>query len=222
MACISIAETLVLEAARMVQAMGYHRAMMRSDPVVLRGFENECYSAFWVVYMIERQICFINGRSPSLADYDIGCPVPPTPESHIEGFDWFVTMLRLGRLCSKAYEMLFSTSSTMNSPQQYMAALTRIRSDVRKWEDQIPTVYRPGRKSCYPMPSPAATHMLLKLDYMYYVLTMALCRLELHVGLPAGVGEASLDGSTRELMAAARNVIQLSKDIDMRPFYAMW
>jgi hypothetical protein len=158
----------------------------------------------------------------SLADYDIGCPIPPTPESHIEGMDWFVTMLRLSRLCSKAYEMLFSTSSTMNTPQQYMAAIARIRADLRKWEGQIPAKYRPGRKSCYPMPALAAVHMLLKLDYMYYWLAMALCRLELHAGPTAGTDEASLRKSTKELMAAARNAIQLTKDIDMRPYIAMW
>lgn len=94
-ACLNIAETLVLEAARMVQALGYHRVMTKSDPVVLRGLEDECYRTFWVVYMIERQTCFLNGRSPvrlpalcphpmcrqltsmqSIADYDIGCPDP--------------------------------------------------------------------------------------------------------------------------------------------------
>ncbi|OIW26279.1 hypothetical protein CONLIGDRAFT_468147 [Coniochaeta ligniaria NRRL 30616] len=193
------------------------------DPVTVDSWRfASCYRTFWVVYMIERQTCFLNGRSPSLADYDIGCPIPPTPESHIEGMDWFVTMLRLSRLCSKAYEMLFSTSSTMNSPQQYMTAIARIRADVRKWEALMPAQYRPGRKSCYPMPASAAVHMLLKLDYMYYWLAMALCRLELHVGPTAGAGEANLGESTKELMAAARNAIQLTKDIDMRPYIATW
>lgn len=63
-ACLNISETLVLEAARMAQAMGFHRVLSRSDPVVLHGLENECYRTFWVVYMIERQTCFLNGRSP--------------------------------------------------------------------------------------------------------------------------------------------------------------
>ncbi|KAB5533473.1 fungal-specific transcription factor domain-containing protein [Coniochaeta sp. 2T2.1] len=221
-ACLNIAETLVLEAARMVQAMGYHRVMSRSDPVVLCGLEDECDRTFWVVYMIERTTCFLNGRSPSLADYDIACPIPPAPESLIEGMDWFVTMLRLCRLCSKAYELLFSTSSTMKCPRQYMTAIARIRADIRRWESLIPAPYRPGRKSCYPMPSSAWVHMLLKLDYLYYWLAMALCRLELHVGPAAGTDEASLAESTKELMAAGRNVIQLTKDIDMRPYIGMW
>jgi hypothetical protein len=159
----------------------------------------------------------------SLADYDIACPIPPTPESTIENMDWFVTMLRLSRLCSKAYETLFSTSSTMSSPQQYMVSLNRIRADIRRWESSIPAHFRPGKRtSCYPMPGTTHVHMLLKLDYLYYWLAMALCRLELHVGPAAGVNEAALEQSTRELMAAARNAIQLSKDIDMRPYIAMW
>jgi hypothetical protein len=48
----------------MVQALGYHRVMERRDPAVLKGSEQECYRMFWVVYMIERQVCFLNGRSP--------------------------------------------------------------------------------------------------------------------------------------------------------------
>lgn len=72
------------------------------------------------------------------------------------------------------------------------------------------------------MPASTAVHMLLRLDYMYYWLAMALCRLELHVGPAAGASETDLGESTTELMGAARNAIQLTKDIDMRPHIAMW
>jgi hypothetical protein len=57
---------------------------------------------------------------------------------------------------------------------------------------------------------------------MYYWLVMALCRLELYVGPAAGMSEVTLGETTRELMAAARNAIQLTKDIDIRPYIAMW
>jgi hypothetical protein len=56
---------------------------------------------------------------------------------------------------------------------------------------------------------------------MYYVLDMALCRLELHVSSITGSEEGSAE-STKELMGAARTVIQLTKDIDMRPYTSMW
>lgn len=62
--CISVSETLCLEAARMAQSLGIHRVVTAANPNVLHGTQQVCYRTFWVVYLLERQVCFLTSRSP--------------------------------------------------------------------------------------------------------------------------------------------------------------
>lgn len=55
---MSISEFLTMEAARMAQALGYHRPVMNS-----KEDETTCYRVFWVVYILEKCATFMTGKS---------------------------------------------------------------------------------------------------------------------------------------------------------------
>lgn len=52
-------DELFIEAVRKAARIGCHRVIKRRglDPV-------SCYKAFWVIYVLERMLCFVYGMSP--------------------------------------------------------------------------------------------------------------------------------------------------------------
>ncbi|KAH8200581.1 hypothetical protein TruAng_005233 [Truncatella angustata] len=206
-------DELIIEAARISMRMGCHRVIKKrdTDPV-------SCYKTFWVIYALERMLCFFYGRSPIIPDYDIGCPIPETPESNVEGFNFFVTALRGSRILSKAYQMLFSVSATMKSTEQYYASIDEIKSDLNRWTGSIPPKFRPGM----PFHSGTSwmTFMSLRLHYMYHALVMSLCRLELHIGADADV--LRINDTRKLLMDTARTIINLTTFIELKPYTPLW
>lgn len=57
-ASLPIGNFLTMEAARMAQALGYHRPMMNS-----KDDETTCYRKFWVIYLLGKCATFMYGMS---------------------------------------------------------------------------------------------------------------------------------------------------------------
>ncbi|KAK3349154.1 fungal-specific transcription factor domain-containing protein [Lasiosphaeria hispida] len=220
-ACIQLGETLTLEAARMAKGLGYHRATAGSKPANAE-FDQTCYRTLWVIYLLERQVCFLIGRSPTLADYDIGCPIPATPEAHFDGFNFFLASLRLSRLCSKGFETIFSASARMKTAREYMAAIDVVQDGLDRWRESIPQRLRPYPGVAFPIGNSDATFLMLRLHYTYHALVLSLCRMDIHVGTGVAGAGARMDASKKRLMLEARAVIQLTTHIVIRPYTPMW
>jgi hypothetical protein len=62
---MGIGDFLIMEAARMALSLGYHRPMANS-----KEDEATCYRAFWVIYLLEKGISFMHGRS-SVSKYSL-------------------------------------------------------------------------------------------------------------------------------------------------------
>lgn len=155
-----------------------------------------------------------------MADWDIGCPIPPAPESTVDGFDFFTAMLRLSRLTSLTYQTLFATSATLNSPQQYTAAIDSMRESLDKWKLSIPVKFRPTMP--FQSPDTLTTFMLLRMHYMYHALIMAICRLEAHIGAGPENSKSRTEAAAKELVGTARTVLQLTTYIDVRSCLPSW
>ncbi|OQE00209.1 hypothetical protein PENVUL_c056G04293, partial [Penicillium vulpinum] len=150
----------------MAQCLGYHRTV-NAD-----GKEATCYRTFWVTYSLEKMV---------LADFDIGSPIPETPDAIFGELNFFLRFTQCSRLLSKAYQMLFSTSATMRSADKYNTAIGIIDHDLERWRLSIPAVFRPG-ESCKPtIHRPSISFMTLRLHYVYFTLCISICRLTLHV-----------------------------------------
>lgn len=150
----------------------------------------------------------------------MGCPIPSAPESVVEGFDFFIAMLRLSRLSSKAYQTLFSASATLDTPLQYMMAIDSMRDSLRHWSELIPEKFRPNMPFC--IADACTTFMLLRMHYMYYALIMAICRLELHLEATVTNSRERFEDAKKGLVGAARTVIQLTTYLDIRPYMPNW
>lgn len=57
--CLQIDEVLIMEAARMAQGLGYHRALATGD----QRHKNTCHRTFWVLYYMEKQMSFHGNKS---------------------------------------------------------------------------------------------------------------------------------------------------------------
>lgn len=153
-----------------------------------------------------------------LPDYDIGCPIPETPESVVEGVNFFVITLRGSRILSKAYQMLFSVSATTNTKEQYYAAIDFIKLDAERWKNSIPSKFRPGTQ--FQSTNSSSTFLILRVHYVYHILIISLCRLELHVG--GDENSQRLADTRKLLMNTARTIIQLFNLIDLKPYTPLW
>lgn len=140
------------------------------------------------------------------------------PEARVDGIDFFVIVLRGARILSKAYQMLFSVSATMNSTEQYFVAIECVKGDLDRWRDSVPVKYRPGMP--FVAGNTCTTFMFLRLHCVYHALVISLCRLELHIGRDRQSTRATK--TTKLLMDTARSIIQLTKYIDMKPYTPLW
>ncbi|KAL1982398.1 hypothetical protein VTN96DRAFT_1368 [Rasamsonia emersonii] len=199
----------------MAQSLGYSRAISMSENEVA------CHRTFWVIYTLEKTTCFFSGRTSGLMDSDVGCPIPEIPEAVFGGFDWFLSSARFSRLVSRAYDMLFSVSARMRSPDQYFAAIDRVDADLERWRNSIPEGFRPG-EPFRPQNCKTASSMLITLrsHFFYYGVVVALCRLTLHVG--AGSSSPRLEEAKKRLMHTARHVIENTRYIDAEPYTPIW
>ncbi|KAL2869162.1 transcription factor domain-containing protein [Aspergillus lucknowensis] len=214
--CLQIDEILVMEAARMAQGLGYHRATGDGD----QRYRNTCHRTFWVIYFIEKHMCFQSHKGSIIPDYDIGCPVPEVPESVFEGHNWFMSAIAFGRLLSNTYTTLFSVSAATQSTEAYHRAIEAIETQLERWRMAVPWQFRPvvlEREQSAPQPpdlhftEPAFKLAVLQTKFCYYGLIIALVRLKMYIGRedPA----PSQEKSKRLLMDTARAIVEGSRDI---------
>lgn len=199
----------------MAQLLGFNKATSQGDS------EASYYRTFWVIYILEKTVSFACGRASILADYDIGAPIPETPDAVFQGFDWFLTMARFSRLISKAYEVLFSISATLNSTELSHAAIDTVNDDLEYWRKSIPDGFRPG-DPFRPMHfgDHSSLSVALRVHYYYYSVVIALSRISLHVDTNSTSYRSTKSKET--LMNAARVIIELTTYIDTEAHAPIW
>lgn len=156
-----------------------------------------------------------------MVDYDIGSPVPETPDAIFGDFDWFFSMVRFSRLISKVHEALFSVSAILNGPELSYAAIDTANDDLECWRKSIPEGFRPGdpfRPASFWDRSSMA--VMLKTHYHYYSAIIALSRITLQVNTQKPSHRQS--ESKKALMDAARAVIELTRYIDTEAYTPIW
>nr|XP_001391078.2 hypothetical protein ANI_1_628054 [Aspergillus niger CBS 513.88] len=221
--CLQIDEVLLMEAARMAQGLGYHRAMSNGD----QQYEDTCHRTFWVVYQMEKQMCFQHHKGSMIPDYDIGCPVPHVPESVFGGHNWFLSAISFGRILSLAYTSLFSVSAAIQPPESYRAAIEDVEARLERWRTALPEQYRPGLlsrpnelhnapySSSYFL-EPSFKMAVLQTKFSYYGLIISLASLKIYVGRQDQ--SPSQEKTKRLLMDTARAVVEELKDIDIAAY----
>ncbi|GKZ27851.1 hypothetical protein AbraCBS73388_005891, partial [Aspergillus brasiliensis] len=218
-----IDEILLMEAARMAQGLGYHRALSNGD----QQYKDTCHRTFWVIYCMEKQMCFQQHKGSMIPDYDIGCPIPEVPESVFGGHNFFLSAISFGRILSLAYTSLFSVSAALQPPESYRAAIEDIEARLERWRTALPEDSRPGTLSqsrerkvfpCFSssIPQPSFKMNVLQTKFAYYGLIIALARLKMYIGREDQT--QSQEKTKRLLMDTARAVVEESKRIDIAAY----
>ncbi|GKZ30704.1 hypothetical protein AbraIFM66950_009998 [Aspergillus brasiliensis] len=213
--CIPIGETLVSEAARLVQLLGYNAAYVRTED------ESSCHRVFWVIYWLEKVESFFRGRGSMIPDYDIGCPVPECPQAAPGQLDWLLTTARLGRLMSRTYECLFSVSAVQMHTGARLAAIDSMSRELEAWHSTLPEPYQPRNPIRFSKgKNPCAEDMALQIRFIYYALVMSMCRLRIH--LTVDQSSETDQEAKRQLMETARAVIYHTRYIEHEAHVPVW
>lgn len=122
---------------------------------------------------------------------------------------------------SRAYEVLFSISATLNTTELSHAAIDTINNDLECWRKSIPEGFRPG-DPFQPMHfcDQSSLAVALRIHYHYYSVVIALSRISLHVD--ANNASYRKSKSKEALMNAARVVIELTRYIDTEAYAPIW
>ncbi|KAH7058614.1 fungal-specific transcription factor domain-containing protein [Macrophomina phaseolina] len=181
----------------------------------------DVHRTFWVIYALEKDLCFVEGKSSFIADHDIGCPILKSSGGQFGDWDWPLTFARLARILTKTYESLFSVSATLQSLEEYYRAIDSCRADLEQWRAALPPAFQPES----PLPAscrstPAVMQVALRIRLSYYNLVIVLSRLTIHVdnGLDSERQSKSFDA----LLSSARSVLDLSSYIDQEPYMPIW
>ncbi|EXJ59508.1 uncharacterized protein A1O5_12133 [Cladophialophora psammophila CBS 110553] len=210
MSSFQFKEDLLSEAARISRCLQLHK----SDRI-------DESRTFWVIYQLEKSWCFQNSRTSLIADFDIDCLVPTTPESIRSEHDWFLSSVRLARLLSVCYEELFSVKATMYTVEQKRTKIQSVYKALHAWKESIPAQCRPGNIVGIPDgQSPQSRAVLVHLHFSYYDVVIALARLAIHCGID---GDLS-DFGTGEVMlrSAARAILELTSLVDLKAYTSLW
>ncbi|EER38851.1 conserved hypothetical protein [Histoplasma capsulatum H143] len=204
--CIKLDQTLIYEAARVAQYLRYHKSCHAQESHL---------RLFWTIYYIEKMTAFYESNSSVIADEDIGCVVPAVPESTIGGYDWFLSAIHLGRLCSMTYTSLFSTQAILKTKASLLASIKRIKNKLEQWRLSVPMAYRPREAlQLSKFERPSTKWIVIQAQYLYYNLVFAVERLFLHVD---SEDDADTSPNQRNLMDAAQRVVELVPFIDLAP-----
>ncbi|OJJ79833.1 fungal specific transcription factor domain-containing protein [Aspergillus glaucus CBS 516.65] len=205
---LQLDQTLLAEAGRMVLALRYHKSIVSEDSTL-------CHRTFWVIYHLEKRYSFQARSSSVIADYDIGCPIPNTPESVLGEYNWLISSVRFGRILAVAYASLFSISASTQPDDTILAAVDHVHTLLEEWRLSIPLDFRPKEPlQRRRLIDGASKEIALRTYYYYYHVIIALERLTLH----ASRDIARSENSMRALLNTAREVINLTRYIDVEPY----
>ncbi|CAG8104872.1 unnamed protein product [Penicillium salamii] len=196
--CFQIEEFLLAEACRSVLTLRYHKsAVLESDPV-------GCYRAFWVLYHMDKQYNF-QARSSSTS----------VPDSTIDGFNWFMSSIRIARIISIAYDSLFSVTASTKSPDSLLPSVNLVETILEDWRQSIPPIFRPGgtlQRSV--LADPHTKEIAIRTQFYYFHLVIALQRMKVHLSSE----KQKTDEYLRTLLNAARQIVDLTRFIDVEPY----
>ncbi|KAL2829060.1 fungal-specific transcription factor domain-containing protein [Aspergillus pseudoustus] len=204
----SLDQTLVAEASRMAITLRYHKSVLDENSTL-------CHRIFWVVYHLEKRYCFQARQSSSIADYDIGCPIPAASDAVIGEYNWLLSSVRFSRILSLAYASLFSVSASTQPDNALLTFIDHVHTLLEEWRTSVPLEFRPKEPlQRRRLIDGASKEIALRTHYYYYHLVIALSRLTLHVSHEVARSENAM----RALLDTARSVIDLTRFIDVEPY----
>ncbi|OAL43938.1 hypothetical protein IQ07DRAFT_649727 [Pyrenochaeta sp. DS3sAY3a] len=214
-ASLPVDETPITEAARIAVSLGLGKHPRPGTP------EDESKSLFWVIYCMEKDFSFNVTRSSLINDHDVGCSLPSLAADGIHQINWIKTWAIFSRLLSKAYDALFSLDATSRDDETSLHHIDSINIELDNWQKSIPRQLRPGNPiQPHKLGNTISITLAVKIHFYYYNTKIALARLCLRIC--RGVPSARDSSSKRDLLTAARSIIETIHYVEVEPFTPGW
>jgi hypothetical protein len=133
----------------------------------------------------------------------------------VNGYDWFAASIRISRIFSITYDSLFSVTASTQPAASLLPAVKHVKKLLEDWRQSIPPAYRPQNTLQRSVLTDLGTkEIAIRTHFYYFHLVIALERMELHLSS----GGRTLNESMRNLLSAARTVVELTRFIDVEPY----
>ena len=109
---------------------------------------------FWVIYSLDKDLCFRTLRPPMINDDDCDMDISPTPHislpdstlnAEMEHTAFYPADVRLAILKGKIYRDLYSAKALRSSDTQLLKVIRELDGDLDVWKSELPVMYRPRR-----------------------------------------------------------------------------
>lgn len=222
-------------AARIASSLGLHRHLEGFG--LSRTEVEQRQKVFWLMYIMEKDLCNRIGRPSAIDDSDIGFEVPSQDSHHddeiviscrsigIRKFYPFQSMCGLARIQSRIYNKLYSASSRETTPTERLQSISMLDAELAEWKEEFPVEIRPEHPiQC----DPESRFPIILLHLGYYHSLTAIHRIHAHHELwESANDEAEVSHNTTSLessippgdaalnshalcLAAARSILHLS------------
>ncbi|KAL5586772.1 hypothetical protein FOBRF1_016642 [Fusarium oxysporum] len=212
-AALPIEGILITEAARIVSYFQMNKAEACKA-------NSEFQRTVWVIYSLESEYCLNTGRSSTIPNHDISCPIPKTSLPFLSGFDWLQCKSRHALMASDIYQRLFSVKARSLSPELRQLEANRCLEELEAWRLSVPETFRPGiRFRSYQLGQPQAVYVAVQIHFSFYNIRIALAR----VCILAWIQDLEEQMRYKLLLTeSARSIIDLIHLIDLEPFVLPW
>lgn len=131
---------------------------------------------FWLIYLVDKDICLRSGRPPAQDDADWNVELPSAnPEDGMGNvllddgkttFNLFRTMCEFSVISSQVFQRLYSVKASKQSDGELVAAVNDLDAQLEKWKDSIPAQFRPEHDII--APDPVITIHVAVIHFAYY------------------------------------------------------
>ncbi|ODH14273.1 hypothetical protein ACO22_06617 [Paracoccidioides brasiliensis] len=129
----SLCWTFVSAAARMCQSLGYHHSV--SGAGVSEEEQYRRRALFWFIYVLDKDLTLLLGRSSTLQDYDISLayPGPPSDPKLRSWYQMFEGWVTYSTIAAQIYEKLYSALALSESSAMRTERACSLAMDVERW-----------------------------------------------------------------------------------------
>lgn len=194
--------SLLSQAARSAQALGLHR---RGKPQqsASRVHDEERKALFWCIYILDKEMSLVFGRSASLPEFD--CDVElPVDDGRNPFFKNFLAEIELARIHSSIYIRLYSAQAAMQSEHDLGVAILELDREVDGWWERWSDTVNYLNKDRSFKTIDLFEHVQLKFGY-YSSVTL--------INRIARPGMAEYAQSQRKALESARAAIKMTMEV---------
>lgn len=135
-----LACTLASAAASHCQVLGYHREKTcQSDQDEVSQIERR---VFWSLYVFDKNMPLLLGRSSSFQDIEIDVQFPPlsTDKGHKPWDEWFYLAIRLAKAQGQIYNRLYSPAGLRTEVKERRRHIESIEQSLGEWRTELEQV----------------------------------------------------------------------------------